>query len=144
MKEVILTEEELLQLCSYWQKTLGLSEWNIKLRVCGKDELCLEPYEEDIFQVAQNTFSKTTLHSRITIIKHDDWNSDFAHDMEQSLVHELLHLHYWAFEPEYATTEFMLWERSINQIATGLVRVRREGEQEVNELYQKKVSKTRS
>lgn len=144
MKEVVLTEEELIDLCAYWQKTLGLSEWEIRLRVCGKEELCLEPYEDDIFQVAQNTFSKTTLHSRISIIDHADWNSDFPHDMEQSLVHELLHLHYWAFEPEFGSTEFMLWERSINQVATGLVKVRREAEEEFNELCKKKVSKTRS
>lgn len=86
-KEVIFTDEQLQEKLKQWQERLRLQDWLVKVKIGRQREMQLNRLGEISF----NTHTKT---ARITIldpIDYDDWGKQ---DMENTLVHELLHLHF--------------------------------------------------
>ena len=124
--EVILTEAELLDLCTDWLKILDIRHWNVALRVCRASEMKLEA------SCGVVSITYATLQALISILDPIDFTKgSFFYDMEQTLVHELLHLKF-AFldyeEEEISKQGDLLLEQSIDSLAKTLVRLKREGE----------------
>lgn len=116
----IVKQEELNRLCEGWQDRLKLNDWKIATGItrqksinvperCGENDICLPRAE-----------------SLIRLIAPDDYpDSPFEYDMEQVLVHELLHLKVVFFEPVNGSLAHEMWERVINNMATILVATKR-------------------
>lgn len=115
-------EKELRSQLAYWQKTLYLQDWNIDFRICRNWEM------NDALANCQWFIERKD--AIIKVLDPDDLGSvkgNFLHDEELdydiSLVHELLHLHYCAFDiKEYEVPI----EQAINAISRGIVKVWRE------------------
>lgn len=118
--DVILTEPQLQKLCPVWQARLRLQDWDVKVRVkraadmgLGKKRAC----------VTSQLLSKEAL---VEIQDPLDYRpSVWPNDMEQSLVHELLHLHFAPFEADEETAEGAAQEQAIELIACALVNLAR-------------------
>lgn len=117
----IFTEDELKKLCAFWQNQLKLNNWRIAIGIERKT----------VFNNSQSTGEiDYVLPLRQAIIKIldplDYPNSPFEQDMEISLVHELLHLHFALFEPKSDDSlEFLIMESTIEQLANILVEMKR-------------------
>ena len=92
MQEVILTEDELQQLCAEYQKVLRLQDWTIVVRVLRARDFELKDC------VGECRWVLPRKEAIIHILDPVDYppGDKFPQDMERSLVHELLHLHFAA------------------------------------------------
>jgi hypothetical protein len=126
MKEIILTEEQLQQKLKEWQKRLRLQDWIIKVRLARRYEL-----PEDSMACVNAVLPKKM--ASIKILDPIDYDQSIMvpQDMEDSLVHELLHLH---LEPIVGDddSKYIEVEQAIESISFGLVTALREngGEKE--------------
>lgn len=117
----IFTEDELKKLCAFWQNQLKLNNWRIAIGIERKT----------VFNNSQSIGEiDYVLPLRQAIIKVldplDYPNSPFEQDMEITLVHELLHLHFALFEPKSDDSlEFLIMESTIEQLANILVEMKR-------------------
>lgn len=119
-REVILTEQELRNLCRWWQEVLGLSDWYIKVNIKRAYDM-----PRDFQGECSWTFARRE--AVIKILDSSDYDPDFAfpQDMELTLVHELLHVRYGpAAEPEDTATKW-LYEQATEDIARALVALKR-------------------
>lgn len=123
---VILTEEQLIELCKYWQKRLRLEHWDIFLRIARAREFELKDAQGECRWVQSSALAT------IKILDHVDWpQTPFEHDMEKTLVHELLHLHFCPFDDclDSDNLKDIMLERAIDHIAKALVEEKRKNEQ---------------
>ncbi|GAA0390457.1 hypothetical protein [Paenibacillus motobuensis] len=129
MQEVILTEEELRAKCAGWQKILRLQDWIVITKIKRDRDMTLEGVcGECSWQLSKRM-------AAINILDPIDYPPETIerHDMELTLVHELLHLHFAALHDQGGneTPE----EQAIEAISRGLVYLaRRGGERENVEL----------
>lgn len=114
---IILTQEQLEEQLVYWQKVLRLQDWRIKARILRERDFC-NPGSQ-----GECDWSLSTKTAIIRILDPVDYSPDCAwpQDIEQVLVHELLHLHFASFDAESSTAERVAQEQAIDCIATGLV-----------------------
>lgn len=79
-----------------WQHVLHLDAWDIRIKLCRQSEM-LDPNVQ-----GENNWTLATRQSVIHVLDPVDYPADteFEQDMEQTVVHELLHLHFDPFEPE--------------------------------------------
>ena len=85
--ERILTEEQLREISKYWIAVLGLGEWEIVVFVYHKGDLNLECVSGEVEYTFVNRCAV------IRILHPKDYKVEsFKYDMEETLVHELLHL----------------------------------------------------
>jgi hypothetical protein len=126
MAEKNLTLENLQELCSYWQERLGLSHWQIGIRITRERNMprqgCLGNNELDIVNEC----------ALISILDPSDYpDTPFRRDMETTLVHELLHIPMeYIVRPENGTLENVHLEATISRLAYLLVMLRRGDNQE--------------
>lgn len=119
--KTFLSDGDLALAGAYWQKQLRLEDWEVKysLRVCGA--LLGNGHSEG----ATRTLIKRK-ECLVTILRHDNCSYPEDYDMEQTLVHELLHLH---FDPYFSNDEKSLThiaqEQTIDQLAHAFVRLNR-------------------
>lgn len=115
---VIFNQDELRQLCIEWQKILRLQDWDIIVQISRRDDTF---GNSTMGQVRYHLELKQAL---IKIIDPIDYpaNVIYPQDMEISLVHELLHLHFAPFNAEEGTPAATAQEQAI---AKGLVGLRR-------------------
>lgn len=120
--EHIFTEDELIMLCREWQGRLRLEFWSVALRIARAREFELTDSQGEC------RWTITTALATIKILNPIDFpDSPFKQDMEKTLVHELLHLHFCAFDNTLAgSMEEKLMERSIDHLARALVMLKRE------------------
>lgn len=89
---IIEDDKELTSLLDEWQQRLKLQPWNIRARIAKEKDMELQGVGGECHWTLEN---RTAL---INLLRHEDYaNELFAHDMEQILVHELLHLHFAPF-----------------------------------------------
>jgi len=112
-------EQHLVELCRKWQRILRLQDWDIKVQVS---------YDLGSYQ-AESCYK---LPKRMAIIKvihpdaYQERNFLWPQDMEESLVHELLHLHLAAWQADdERTMEWVAKEQAIEAIARALVELDR-------------------
>lgn len=124
MSNPTLNQENLDELLAEWQKTLRLQDWGIQV-LLGRIFDMVD--ENTTGQCTWRLSNKTAL---IRILDPSDYNPSFLRpcDVEKTLVHELLHLHFAPFCPLGSETD--LHEQAIEAIATGLVKAKRGGEVE--------------
>lgn len=116
-KEVILTEVELRQKCAEWQKVLRLEDWDVKVKLKRGRDLELGGAGECGWTIEKKQ-------ALIKITDSADYPPDciIPQDMERTLVHELLHLHFAPFDDfESGTAEDTATEQAIHFISCALV-----------------------
>lgn len=122
--ECVLTKEELQERLAHWQKVLRLQDWDVKVVVVRASQM------ECGGNAGENTWQLSTKTALIKLCDPVDWPEDtrWEQDMEETLVHELLHLHMALFQPEHDTLEHAMMEQAICCIATGLVALHRQAQ----------------
>jgi hypothetical protein len=120
----VLTQEELNELCAEWQNTLRLNHWDIYAAITRNSDFSDEGNEGEIDYFLEKG------DAAIRILDPIDYPQDtpFRQDMEQTLVHELLHLYFAPFQPNKEKDElkYAYWERAIDDLAKVLVKIKRE------------------
>ena len=124
-RAVILSEDELTQLCCEWQERLKIKSWTIMVRICRYREFSTPEVGGEV------SWKKTLETAVIRILDPDDFPPDSMRpqDMEVVLVHELLHLRFAEADmtPRESLAE-RLFELAIQHTAEALVRLKREAE----------------
>ncbi|MHC5828154.1 MAG: hypothetical protein ACYT04_72755, partial [Nostoc sp.] len=109
--------ENLQQECLDWQRTLKLSDWDISVK--------LVPHREMPDAIGHVRWDADEKSADIRLITPEDYQSSVLrpYNIEETLVHELLHLHFVTFdvsdEPKRLATE-----QAINAIARALVNLK--------------------
>jgi len=99
-----------------WTKKLGIDDWTILLKI-DQSEKSMEDAVGDIDFCLQN---KTAI---IRILNEKEYDDDIilSFDFEKTLVHELLHIRWRAFQPDIDTLEYKLFHQALNDMAKLLV-----------------------
>ncbi|WP_172369577.1 hypothetical protein [Sporosarcina jiandibaonis] len=123
LKEVIYTEEQLNERLAYWQEKLRLQDWIIELRIARSRNMM-----QDASAAVDWTLSRKM--ASINILDHIDYPNDIVgvRDMENDLVHELLHLHFAPISDHYGNNNDIystFEEQAIESIAYGLIAAER-------------------
>ena len=124
MKEVIFSQEELQEKLKTWQKRLRLQDWIIKVHIVRGRDMKLEECQAEVSW----TIAKKT--ATVRIIDPLDYPSDVTdpQDMENSLIHELLHLHLAPITGGDVDGVFHIAEeQAIESITSGIISCIREG-----------------
>ena len=120
--EVLLTLDELTALCAEWQERLRLQDWMVHIRLARAHEIPnLGGYCE---------YLNCQKIARIAVLDHVDWTTSewTVHDMEEILVHELLHLQHSNHTYEKGTLQYEALEIAIDTTAQALVQLKREAQ----------------
>lgn len=120
------TAEQLEEACWWWQHELRIGDWDIKPELVRGYDLGDKLANVDIHLEGNRATLKLVEWGDITPdVKADE---GFA-DMEQSLVHELLHVMFKPFEDSIKddTLEHEFLEQSINKLSYALVKLKRRG-----------------
>jgi len=122
-KEYIFSEDELIDLAREWQERLRLEHWEVALRIARSRDFDQKDSQGEC------CWTKSTALAIIKILDPVDYpESPFKFDMEEVLVHELLHLHFCEFDlTEKNSHEEIMLERTIDHIAKALVKLKRGG-----------------
>ncbi len=120
--EIILTEEQLNDRLQYWQSKLKLSDWNIEVRICRASDM-QENCAGSINWTLPNKMAT------ISILDSIDYPEDTmeVQDMENTLVHELLHIHLAPIsEDAHENEHYSLFEEwAICSITSALIELER-------------------
>lgn len=118
--ECILTNEQLQERLAYWQKVLRLQDWTI--RVAFRHVVDMEPGNE-----AEVDTNFPLKRAAIAIVYPDEYRSrvGWPQEVEESLVHELLHLHLEPWQVEKGSLEYVLQEQAVESLAHALVELAR-------------------
>lgn len=111
-------DAELTAALKFWQSLLKLDAWQIKAQICRQQDM-----PGDAAQ-GNSTYVFSKRQAIISLLDPLDFprNTLFGQDMEQTLVHELLHLSFAGFTPEDDDSlEYALMEQTIDSLATLLV-----------------------
>lgn len=122
----VLTEEQIKEKLPEWQKVLCLQDWGVKVKISRARELNGEGL---LGQVKTNIEHRRAEISLLDPIDHDPVRQ-ISYDMEETLVHELLHLHFDPFLAKDGTPELTAQEQAINAIAVALVGLSRQLQRE--------------
>lgn len=117
----VFTEDELKKLCLFWQNQLKLNNWRIVVEIKKLTEF------NNKQSLSEIEFTSALNKAAIKILDPSDYpQTPFEQDMEISLVHELLNLHFALFEPKSDDSlEFLIMESTIEQLANILVEMKR-------------------
>lgn len=118
---VILSEEQLQVLCSEWQRVLRLQDWLVVVRIVRKRDMKFDN------SAGEAGWTPDRRDAIIRILDPLDYEPTriYEQDMELSLVHELLHLHFALISYKDDTIEDTLQEQALHAIADGLVGLKR-------------------
>lgn len=121
VQPVILNDEQLQAKCEEWQKILRLQDWIVDLKISRERDFVTKDANAEISLNEQHKLAF------VKILDPVDFDEDqfSPQDMEKSLVHELLRIHFWPLRESDAneTAE----EQAINMIAGALVDLYRRG-----------------
>ena len=115
--ELIFTEEDLNTMCKDYQKTFGLQDWNIQVKLV--DQALIE--ESD----AQAKIIDHLKQAHILIPTPETWSPHpmlEKQNMRLSLIHELIHVIFAYADPQYKRESLKdrLWESAIDTLAKGI------------------------
>jgi hypothetical protein len=114
-----VTLDDLKARRDYWQEILRLQDWDVPLRVCRSYAM----KREDCLAYIEVYENKREAH--ITFLDPSDYDPDGwpQEELEQSLIHELIHLHLWAFNPEEDTPQWTAMEQAVHSLAQAVYRL---------------------
>lgn len=119
-----MTEERLKELTAEWQKTLRLQDWDIDVSFKRHFEMC----EENVLGQCVSTPSvrKSTIH---VLVPEDADTPQSDYNLEETLVHEILHVHFSEWENLFTKGDAMpvSSEAGIDAISHALVALKYKG-----------------
>jgi len=126
----IFNQEQLENLCNEWREILGLSDWDIKITISRAKEMFSEDTQAGVNWVLRK---KTALIKILDPIDYKVSGTTFwEQDMEQSLVHELMHLHIAPFDnSKEGSLEDICVDQVCDIIAKGFVKLKRQNKKEI-------------
>ena len=106
------------QCCLEWQQILKLVDWDVSVKIVSREEI-----EEGAEGRCDFVINNKT--ADISLIKPEGYPFDALrpYDIEQTLVHELLHLHFAPFNADTGL-KAISQEQAINAIAGALVKLK--------------------
>jgi hypothetical protein len=121
--KVILTLEELNKLTLDWKKLLGISDWETNVILSRENKMPVKGAA-----CCQYCFDRKTADVYILdSIDYEDFPK-WPQDMEQSLVHELLHLRFAPWDKKCKKGLELSWmEQTVDALAKAFVIVKRQG-----------------
>lgn len=120
-----MDQQQLEAVMSEWQKRLRLQDWRLKIRMSRARDMSFQPAAAEI---RWDKFMKT---ATISITDPLDWDENMhgPRDIEQDIIHELIHLLYLPFDDTKPNTpEWVALEQSINMLTDALIGLKRESE----------------
>lgn len=124
---VIYTEEELRSKCAEWQKILRLQDWIVNVRIKRRSDMSDGNFDAQIHVTLPNRVATIYILDPIDY----DSRSELPQDMEQHLVHELLHIHLYPITGKFEEGLLQIAEeQAIEAISWGLIALKRGGEGE--------------
>lgn len=120
IQEFVVNEENANRLLSFWQKQLRIEDWNVFLYI----KRIYDMREDSIGRCAPAPSTRTAV---IALLHPGDYAPSICtpYDMEQTLVHELLHVSFAASEPDPGDKHLM-FEQSLDALSYALVNLNRE------------------
>lgn len=123
MKEVLLSQEELEIKLTYWKEKLRLQDWEIEVSIRRKNDM-----EFDALAIVNWTLSKKMATIRVLDQIDYDHSCMGVRDMENDLIHELLHLHFAPINDHFSNDNDVystFEEQAIESITSGLINANR-------------------
>ncbi|MBD1864188.1 MULTISPECIES: hypothetical protein [Trichocoleus] len=117
-QSAFFTLQELQKKCEYWQKTLRLQDWQVELKFARASELARPT---NLGQAHINSTHKAAWIKLLDPIDQQDGDRMIAADHEETLVHELLHLHFDPFMDLTNSARNTAQEIAIEMLAHALV-----------------------
>lgn len=119
MGEVLLTQEELENKLEYWKEKLRLQDWDIEVSIRRKNDM-----QFDALAIVSWTLSKKM--ATIRVLDQIDYDPSCmgVRDMENDLIHELLHLHFAPINDHFSNDNDVystFEEQAIESITSGLI-----------------------
>lgn len=108
-------------LCADWQARLRLQDWDVHLHVVQQAGLNPDTHGHCHYHSVSGHAVIRLLHPAAYVCENGP-----AYDMEETLVHELLHLTFAGCTPEEPSAEDTAMELGINRLARALVTLKRE------------------
>lgn len=128
LEAVIYTQEQLIEKCAEWQKVLRLQDWTVDLQLKRERDFTNKDCNAEI---GLNEQKKIAFIKVIDPVDYQPGQIRFQ-DMEEDLVHELLHIHFWPLT-RGEEGENLAEEQAINIIAKALIHISRRGGETKNE-----------
>ncbi len=122
-QQVHLAQEEAERLCAEWKRTLRLEDWDIAVRIARGNGLDLSAGNQGCC-----SWTLSRREATVKLMAPVDYDKDciFPQDMEATLVHELLHLHFAPFAAkEDGSPEDVAQEQAIHALSLALVALKR-------------------
>lgn len=110
--------------CRYWQSVLRLRDWNVVVKFGRSFDMSSPGAVGQCWQSTSQRRAIITLLDPVDFRPAVDAVDDHAHDIEDTIVHELLHLHFGDLrvpKGEQETPEQIAEERAIDAITGALV-----------------------
>ena len=109
------------QKCQEWQKRLRLADWDVDVKVVPAMDMYTTQLQGSVhWQMTERT-------ANIKLVTPEDaakQNPVRPYSIEETLIHELLHLHMAGFEPDNSQqAECLAMEFAINAIAGALLKL---------------------
>ena len=109
------------QKCQEWQKRLRLADWDVDVKVVPAMDMYTTQLQGSVhWQMTERT-------ANIKLVTPEDaakQNPVRPYSIEETLIHELLHLHMAPFEPDTSQqAECLAMEFAINAIAGALLKL---------------------
>ena len=101
------------KLLSFWKKLLRLQDWEIEVK-----EMIPDAEQEHVGEVA---FVLERKYAQISLLSPQATDED----IEDTLVHELIHIHLAPFWPEEDAQKVVLAEQAVDSLARAFVALRR-------------------
>jgi len=124
MHEIGKPKPDLAQLVVKWQAILRLQDWDIEARY-------RRAFDMDDNKQGGCSWMRRLRQARVSILDPLDYSPnprwDDVQDIEATLVHELLHIHF-ALVDDYQNLSLDLFEQSIEAIAQALIELHRQAE----------------
>lgn len=115
-----MTITQLKKLSVEWQRVLRLQDWLVKVQYSRNHEM------QSISSVGQCHWFIESKEATISILDPADRRPcNWPHDEEQTLVHELLHLHFAPFAAQEDSPAAIAQEQAIDLITWGLINTKR-------------------
>jgi hypothetical protein len=109
---VTVSKPDLEALVAKWKPILRLEDWDIEIEYARKYELA-DGCAECNANIMRNLCT-------IKILDPNDINPDEdanTRNVEATVVHELLHIHFRPYMPERNTLNYEMWERTIDMLS---------------------------
>jgi hypothetical protein len=114
-----MTLNQLAVLCKNWQSVLRLKDWDIKVGFSTRNEMVEGARGLCIPEIETKTAIIRVLEEKC----YDD--GPWPYDAEETLIHELLHLHFLPMKIQPDTAENTAQEQAINLISAALVELKK-------------------